>query len=125
MVTSVARYAYRMQSVAAPAAAVPAAGATGHPPQGMVYVCSHHQQWILSLEHLAPPPPGRAYHVQFRTAGGVVDGGILRVGADARAGMEDVKLPPGTTRLFGHPRARRRAPATPCWCSRASPACRL
>lgn len=92
MVTSVARYAYRMQSVAA----APAFTAGDRPPQGMVYVCSHHQQWILSLEHLAPPPPGRAYHVQFRTADGVVDGGILRVGADARAGMEDVKLPPGT-----------------------------
>lgn len=91
MITSVARYAYRLESV------TPAfAAAEGRAPQGMVYVCGHHQQWILSLEHLAPPPPGSEYHVRFHTAGGEVDGGVLAVGDDARAGMEDVKLPPET-----------------------------
>ena len=93
MVTSVARFAYRMQSVATTPAV---AASPDHPPQGIVYVCGHHQQWILSLEHLAPPPPGYEYHLHFRSAEGEVDGGVLRVGADARAGMEDVKLPPGT-----------------------------
>lgn len=92
MVTSVARYAYRMQSVSNP----PAEVSQGGKPQGIVYVCGAHQQWILSLEHLAPPPPGHEYHVYFESAEGEVDGGPLRVGADARADMEDVKLPPGT-----------------------------
>lgn len=96
MITSVARYAYRLETVEptlvssfAPQSVLDA------PPQGMVYVCGDHQQWILSLEHLPPPPAGREYHIQFRTDSGVVDGGVLRVDAKARAGMEDVKLPPG------------------------------
>ena len=89
MVTSVARFAYRMQTVSTDPTAAEA-------PQGMVYVCGHHQQWILSLEHLPPPPPGREYHVRFHTADGEVDGGVLRVGEDARAEKEDVQLPPGT-----------------------------
>lgn len=89
MVTSVARFAYRMQTVSTDPAAAEA-------PQGMVYVCGHHQQWILSLEHLPPPPPGREYHVRFHTADGEVDGGVLWVGQDARAEKEDVQLPPGT-----------------------------
>lgn len=89
MVTSVARFAYRMQTVSTDPAAAEA-------PQGMVYVCGHHQQWILSLEHLPPPPPGREYHVRFHTATGEVDGGVLWVGQDARAEKEDVQLPPGT-----------------------------
>lgn len=91
MVTSVARFAYRMQTVST--GTTPAAAEA---PQGMVYVCGHHQQWILSLEHLPPPPPGREYHVRFHTADGEVDGGVLRVEEDARAEKEDVQLPPGT-----------------------------
>lgn len=94
MITSVARYAYRLESV--PATPVASFFSPEAPPQGMVYVCGQHKQWILSLEHLPPPPPGREYHIQFRTDSGVIDGGVLRVDAMARAGMEDVKLPPGT-----------------------------
>lgn len=97
MITSVARYAYRLETVEP--TLVSAFGPQSvfeSLPQGMVYVCGHHQQWILSLEHLPPPPPGREYHIQFRTDAGVVDGGVLRVDAKSRAGMEDVKLPPGT-----------------------------
>jgi len=95
MITSVARYAYRLEPT--PVASLPAFSPQPEaPPQGMVYVCGHHQQWILSLEHLPPPPPGREYHIRFRTATGTIDGGVLRVDAEARAGMEDVKLPPGT-----------------------------
>lgn len=93
MVTSVARYAYRMQTVAGAPEQI---ASEGGKPEGIVYVCGAHQQWILSLEHLAPPPAGYEYHVHFRSAAGEVDGGPLRVGADARAGMEDHKLPPGT-----------------------------
>lgn len=97
MITSVARYAYRLETVEPTLVSAfgPQSG-SGSLPQGMVYVCGHHQQWILSLEHLPPPPPGREYHIQFHTDAGVVDGGVLRVDAKSRAGMEDVKLPPGT-----------------------------
>jgi hypothetical protein len=100
MVTTVARHAYSLSpgeptyvgAGAEPIVHEAPAGA----PRGVVYVCGHHQQYLVALQGLAEPPTGHEYHLWFVTDAGTIDGGPLAVGADHRAAKEDAHLPSGT-----------------------------
>lgn len=105
MVTTVARHAYSLQPAEPTyvgtgtrrAGTVPIVHeAPAGAPRGVVYVCGHHQQYLVALQGLETPPAGQEYHLWFVTDAGMVDGGPLAVGADHRAAKEDAHLPPGT-----------------------------
>ena len=65
------------------------------PVYGRVWVCGRHQQWLLNVEGLQPPPAGYEYHFWFETDSGQVDGGVVRVRA-GEVQMAAPNMPLGT-----------------------------
>ncbi|MCP3956351.1 MAG: anti-sigma factor [bacterium] len=90
MVTTIARKAYPMRTVAQDASG------ESEGPEGIVYVCGRHQQWYLNLHGLPPLAEGDAYRLWFMTEEGKVDGGVLEVRPDSSSEMEALSMPPDT-----------------------------
>lgn len=90
MVTAIAREVYPMK-------VVEPVGGSGGPTDAKIYVCGNHQRWYLNVQGLTPPPAGKEYHLWFLTErGGPVNGGVLKVRADASSEMDAQSMPAGT-----------------------------
>lgn len=89
MVTEVAQSVYPMRTVSTQTA-------VDNRLDGTIYVCGQHQRWYLNVKGLAPPAPGKEYHLWFITEDGTIDGGVVDVVAGAMAEKDANSMPPGT-----------------------------
>ncbi len=87
MITTVARQVYPLR---------PASPSLPGNPGGTIYVCGAHQQWLLYVRGLPPPPADRQYQFWFLTQSGAVSGGTVEVAPGATAQLEAPSMPVGT-----------------------------
>lgn len=86
MVATIARTAYPLR---------PTASQSSEKCSGTVFVCGHHQQWLLSVRDLPPAPSGREYHLWFVTPQGMVDAGTVEVREEG-GNLQAPTMPEGT-----------------------------